>query len=275
MMFTRGVVRRAVWPALATLLVAGAIAGCGRNQGELPAGFVPDGQPSSTTFMVSEFGYGINPEGEMAPGVLLTVIDEGPADAYNLYRRSSQDDSFHEVNTFPAPPTGSFRSGYGSFQAIDFNFQPNVGVEYIARSVIGGKESKLSTLSSSTFLPAGSEADLVPDLLTMLAPVTPPDEDPVKTDSIPTFEWQAVPGAQRYYLQVIRSDGKPFALVVTPPDASTSYTLQSNQGLVLQEVILTRAPYFWGVLALDANGFTVGAVDEFQIFEVDPGMPEE
>lgn len=275
MTFTHGAVRRATWPALALLLAAGTMAGCGRNKGELPAGFAPDGQPSSTTFMVSEFGYGINPEGEVAPGVLLTVIDAGLADAFNLYRRSSQDNAFHEVNTFPAPPTGSFQSSYGSFQAIDFNFQPNVGVEYIARSVVDGKESRLSTLSSSTFLPAGTEADLVPDLLTMLAPVTPPDEDPVRTDSIPTFEWQAVQGAQRYFLQVIRSDGKPFALIVTPPDASTSYTLQSKQGLVLQEVILTRAAYFWGVLALNANGFTVGSTYGFEIFEVNPDMADE
>ena len=264
----RGAIRRAAWPALAMLLVAGTIAGCGRNKGELPAGFAPDGVPSSSTYLFSQFGYGINPAGDVAPGVLLTVLDASVADGFNLYRKSTTDVSFHEVNTFPAPHVGSFNSTYGAYQAIDFDFKENLAVQYTARSVVQGVESQLSSLSSSSYLPAGTEADLAPDLFNMIAPI-----DTVNTDSLPTLRWQAVPGAQRYLVQVIRSDFKPFVLILTPPDGSTSYKLQSKLGLVVQEAILTRATFFWDVTAIDANGFVIGVTPSFQIFIVNPPPP--
>lgn len=268
MMQTRGTVRRVGAPAIALLVVAASFIGCGRNQGDLPAGFAPDGVPSSSTFLISQFGYAVNPDGVVAPGVLLTVLDNGGAEAFQLYRKSDADDSFHEANTFAAPFVGTFNSGFGSYQAVDFEFQENVGVQYVARAVVNGTESKLSTLSSTSLVPAGTEADLPPEPFDMIAPI-----DTVNTDSLPTLQWQSVPGAERYVVQVVRSDGKPFAIFLTPPDGSTSYTMQSKQGVVIHEAILTRSTYFWAVIAVDAQGFVVGATPSPQIFIVNPPPP--
>jgi len=265
MMQTHGVVRRAGGSAIALLAATATLAGCGRNQGALPAGFAPDGVASSSTYLISEFGYGINPDGDMAPGVLLTVLENGAAESFNLYRKSGSDDAFHEVNTFAAPFVGSFNSGFGAYQAIDFDFQENLGVQYVARAVISGAESKLSTLSSTSVMPAGTEVDLTPELFDMIAPI-----DTVNTDSLPTLQWESVPGAQRYVVQVVRSEGKPYVIVMTPPDGSTSYTLQSELGVVIHEAILTRSTFFWDVMAIDANGFVVGVTPGPEIFQVNP-----
>lgn len=263
MRHTQRVVRHAGGSVLALFAVAAAVAGCDRNKGALPAGFAPDGVASSSTYLFAQFGYDFNPDGDLAPGVLLTVLDNGVGESFNLYRKAGSEDSFHEANTFAASFVGSFNSGYGAYQAVDFDFQENVAVQYVARAVIHGVESKLSTLSSTSLMPAATEADLTPELFDMIAPI-----DTVTTDSIPTFQWESVPGAQRYVLQAVRSDGKSYVVVVTPPDGSTSYTLQSGLGVVVHEVILTRSTFFWDVVAVDANGFVVGVVPGPEIFLV-------
>lgn len=261
------------WGALAMLLLAGA--GCDRNQGAFPAGFTPEGVASSTTFIaLGVDSAAVHPDGSVGAAAYVTVLDNSITDSFVLYRQLDGESGFQPILTFDLPFGQTFNSSYRTFNAVDYDVQANRGARYMARGVVNGGESKLSPLSATAYLPAAPIDALVPALFAMLYPIVDPvTEEPASTDSVPTLQWESVPGAVRYLAQVVRSDGKFFLAALTPSDGSTSYTLQSKAGLVLHELILTRATYFWIVQAYDGNGLQVGSTYGFQVFVVDQPEP--
>jgi hypothetical protein len=259
---------RAPWGVLALAAVAPAalaLAGCGRNQGDYPPGFAPDGVASTTTFLSLAVDSLERPDGSVGPGVTVTVLDNTVTDGFVLYRQTDTESAFREILTFPLPFERSFNSGYRLFTAVDWDLQENRGASYRARGTVHGAESKLSPLSTTATLPAASIDALLPADFAMVCPV-----DTANTDSLATLSWEAVPNAQQYVVRIQRTDGKPFVVVVTPPDGSTSYTLESGLGLIVHEIPLTRSYFFWAVTALNANGLVVGETSQAQIFFVNP-----
>ncbi len=246
------------------------LAGCGRNQGALPAGFAPEGLPSNASFLSIGVDSLQQQDGSFAPGVSVTVLDNTTTDGFVLYRKADGENAFQKIQTFTLPFDRTFNSAYRTFVAVDWDLQEFRGAQYMARGTVNGFETHLSPLTTIATLPSASLDALLPDSFDMLAPI-----DTADTDSLPTMSWEAVSNAQRYVFQVVRSDGHPFAVILTPPDGSTTYTMQSKLGLVIHELILPRATFFWSVFAIDAGGFVVGRAPAPQIFIVSlPPLPD-
>jgi hypothetical protein len=282
--------RQAAVLGVAVLMAALAVTGCGRNEGALPSGYVPEGVQGEESFLFVAFdsvaGNSISTAG---PGVTVTVIDRTNADGYRIYRRPEGNDAFDQAVDYVGPFEATYNKGYQIFQVLDRDWQENRGVDYVGRATILGNESKLSPLSTVGRVPAGTFDDLIARPFNRLRPfdeagVSPDltfmyycdaDADP---DCIPScsflfneFSWEPFPGAVRYLLQVIRTDGVLALAALTPPDGSTSFNVVEQEGLIIQGLLpFSPSTFFWLVEAIDADSRVVGYTPGLSLFGVIP-----
>jgi hypothetical protein len=197
-------IRRNFWKQTAGLglvLLIGVVAavGCGRNEGELPGGCLPQGVTDQETFMIAEVvltdepvtldstisrpSCGTCPDSvdvdttfiiptAIDTVVKITINDRTRADGYQLYRRVGGSDSFEKATIYVAPFKRTFNQAYQIFEAIDRGWRPGLEIEYIARATIMGQESSASPITlNRAFIPAGNYRDLAAvDTLRRIAP---------------------------------------------------------------------------------------------------------
>jgi hypothetical protein len=269
---------------VAVILTALALTGCGRNEGALPAGYAPEGVTGEETllFVVVDSipGNSVSPPG---PAVTVTVIDRTNADGFQIYRRVDGSDAFDQAVGYAAPFGTTFNQAVQYFQAIDRDWKENRGVDYVGRATIRGHESKASPLSGAARVPAGTFAELRPAPMEWTDPI-----DTLSVDSLLIlrgnpdpqgaalplggFEWEAVPGAVRYLVTCIRTDGVGFLTILTPPDGSTTLDLTDLTGTLELQTTLPLSPssFFWTVDALDADNRAIASTPGLQIFQVVP-----
>lgn len=266
------------------LMAALALAGCGRNEGALPAGYVPEGVSGEESFLFvildSLPGTSSSPPG---PAVTVTVIDRTYADGYQIYRRFDGDPAFDQAVEYVSPFEATFNQGTQVFQSVDRDWQENRGVEYVGRATIQGVENKLSPVSTIGRIPAATFADLRPGPLNLTVPIDTmsvdslliltanpdPTEQPLPLNG---FQWEAVPNAVRYFVTCFRTDGIRFVMIVTPPDGSTSLDLTDlSDTIQLQRTLpLSPSAFFWTVDAIDADNRVIATSPGLQIFQVVP-----
>lgn len=279
--------------AAALLMAVLAVTGCGRNEGSLPSGYVPEGVEGEESFLfVSLDSVSGNSSSPPGPAVTVTVIDRTNANSYQIYRRFDGEEAFDHAVEYVGPLQGTFNQGVQFFQVLDRDWQENRGVDYIGRGTILGNESKSSPLSTVGRIPAGTFDDLQPVQFEQIYPLHESEVDsmltwmtwclPVEVD--PTcanpqyerldnkFSWEPVPGATRYLIQVVRTDGVSSIIAVTPPDGSTSFNVRSLEGLLLQSQVPLSSPstFFWFVQALDADSRVIGYTPFAWLFGVVP-----
>jgi hypothetical protein len=256
------VVAAFVVPALAIVLAL-AVAGCGRNGGDLPAGFTPTGVSGQDNVLIVEVAAESTDVGTAVPLVRAQVFDRTNADGYRLYRQAG-DTGFDTANDYVSEFTGTFNQGYETYSTTDRNWQSDVDCRYVARATLQGEESGLSPLTNYAAVPAGDFEDLLAGSFLTTCPI-----DTMATDSLPLLVWEPVTGAVRYLIKIWRTDGRVFFFGLTPSTGVTSYQLASGAGTVLQEVPLSQSPFFWTVVAIDAD-WRVIARSGRQIFVYDP-----
>lgn len=272
---------------LGAAIVAAVLAlnGCGRNEGALPSGYVPEGVSGEESFLFvaldSVAGNAVSPAGT---AVTVTVIDRTNADGYQIYRRLDSEDAFDQAVEYVSPFRGTFNQSAQYFQALDRDWEENRGVDYIGRATILGEESKSSPISTIGRIPPGTFADLVPQPFALTGPI-----DTLTVDSlliwtefvdansgenieINGFHWQAVPNAVRYLVSCIRTDGVLYITILTPPDGSPNLDLTDLTGTLQMQKILPLSPstFFWAVDAIDADNRVIGSSPGLQIFQVAP-----
>jgi hypothetical protein len=318
--------KQARWTLALALALAGVVLvvlGCSRNEGALPAGFIPTGDPDQDTFVLSVVDTigSLSDEPDTAPDtisitrpecdtcttsvtidtvvfvvkspidtvVAITVLDRTLADGYRVYRRYEDQDAFAEAVDYVSPFGATFNYGYQFFQAVDRAWAPNRGADYLARATVLGKESSVSPITQIIRVPGGTYAELGPVPFDLLAPIdtlqvdsllilhiafNPSDPtEQIRPDSLKGFHWEPVPGAVRYVLSCIRSDGVRFLLIFTPPGGSTDLDLTQLMGTTpIHQILPLTFPstFFWTVEAIDADSRVIGRVPGRQIFSVVP-----
>jgi hypothetical protein len=258
---------RMTWSGLAALIVALALVGCGRNGGDVPAGFTPVGASGQDNVLVVEVVKEPVDTLNTVPVVEVTVLDRTAADGYRLYRQVGGG-GFDQTVDYVTNFVGSTNQGYEAYVATDRDWEPTEPRTYLGRATVNGKESQYSPLTNHAVVPAGDADGLLAGSFLTSCPI-----DTSKTDSLPLMVWEPVPGATHYVVRIIRTDGHLFFLGLTPDGGATSYQIGSGLGTIFQEQPLTPSTFFWNVMAVDANWRVVGHSD-VQIFICDPLHPE-
>lgn len=251
---------------LAALVLALAVAGCGRNGGDVPAGFVPPGTVGQDNLLTVEVVKD-STDGAAVPVVQVMVYDRTVADGYRFYRQVG-DGGYAVAAVYPGDFKGTYNEGYETYAVIDRDWQPSEPRNYLGRGTVAGKESGLSPLTNTATVPPGEVDDLLAGSFLTVCPI-----DTSATDSLPLMVWEPVPGAVRYLIRIVRTDARVFFLGMTPATGVTNYQMASGAGTVFQEQPLTRSTFFWQVHALDASSRVIAHSDR-QLFVCDPEEAE-
>jgi len=233
--------------AAAVLVLA---AGCGRNSGPVPSGFVPGG-PFQGSWLTVEMVVDSVDSVTSIPSVRLRVYDPTPADGFQLYRQLPGQ-GFDDLSRAPVQFEGSLNRGFELYEAIDHDWQAARGAAYLARGKTRGIETAAAPTTNIAYLVGADSAKfLAPGDLQILCPPGDPT-NPTKVDSIPVLKWQPVTGAVRYLVRMERIDHRLFFYGFTPDAASSSYQIGSGLGTVLHEFRLSLNSFFdWTVDAID------------------------
>lgn len=248
--------------AFVLALVLG-VGGCGRNSGQVPTAYSPEGMGGQDNILIVEVVEEVIDSVTTVPLVQAVVLDRTAAEGYRLYRNTGEG-GFDQAVDYVTNFIGTYNQAYETYTAVDRDWQPTRFTHYLARATVQGRETVLSPLTNYAAVPDGDVADLLARSFRTVCPI-----DTVAMDSLPMMVWEPVAGAVRYAVTILRTDGRTFFLGLTPPDGSTHYQIGSGDGMVFQENPLTRSVFFWTVLAIDANSRIVGRSDR-QIFVVDP-----
>jgi hypothetical protein len=262
---------------------------CGRNQGETASGFEPTGVSGLESFTFVEVGTVRKLDGQgTEDAVAITVLDRTGVDGYWVYRDVGSTGTFNKPVAYAGPFQTTFNRGFQFFNALDRDWQPNRSLTYMSRGVVNGVESGAAPITNKAFIPsASSVSDLTAvdfeqidpadtlevDSLLILQKFPLPNTNPQQFEVrlLGGFSWDPVPGATRYLLNCIRSDGVLFLILMTPDNGTTTIDLTNIVGPVIhQNLPLSPSTFFWTVDALDANWRIVGHTTSRQIFIVQP-----
>lgn len=254
------------------IVVAWTCASCSRKGGTVPVDFFPPGIDAADNLLTAEV---VIDTAAGTTSVHVTVFDRTKADGYRVYRRV-ESQGFEPAVDYPAKFAGTFNQGYESYAAVDRDWQDDQIFQYVGRATLQGQESLASPLTNTAVV-ATTPLE-APDTITMVCPIRRLDSEgnlvPTRTDSLPLFKWNAVPGAVRYEIRAERSDRHLFLLAWTPPTGPTSYAFQSGGGILLHRTTLTHGTYFWSMAAINAQGRVIARTYGPEQFEVNPPEPD-
>jgi hypothetical protein len=244
---------RSILGAAAALVVAAALAsGCGSNDGN-PVGYGPEGEPGAPLLLLTAL-----PDSTRASGVTLlaTILSPPPANGFRLYL-DPDNQGYRPASDGLVSSVATLGSGWSIYSAPVDGYDPAVATHFVARGARDGVESLAAPLSNTAFLPATDRGWLL-----NLAPVqltTPGDS--TNSTLVPTFAWTPVPGASRYFLQVLSIGGFSGTLQVYGAITSaTTHTFGVGPGLIVEQQPLREGGfYLWTVQAIN-DGSRVFAV---------------
>jgi hypothetical protein len=234
--------------ALALAAMLGILAGCGNQSGDFNT-VAPVGQAGNALLFLD-----ITPADPDTNTVQVhaIVFDNTPADGFRAYI-DPDNQGYRPATNFIAPPTLSLNTGWQYFDLVLDGFDPAKANRVVARGARNGIESSAAVLTPTAFVPAAD-----PKTLARRAVFSGLPFDSTATDTIPTLSWDAVPGAQDYFLQIQGRGGLQYAAVVQ----GTSHKVRIGPGLILQDVPMRpNFLYRWSVVAIGADGRTVAVID--------------
>jgi len=203
-----------------------------------------------------------------SPGTVQGQIMDGTlASGFELLRQQSGG-GFSPIKDFPVTAAVKLLSSHWAI--YPFNDQPNDGSlppTYQARGALSGSITTNSPLTNQAVLAASAVAD---------CKITEPFLSTAHGDSLPLVQWNAVPGAANYYLQIYQYRGDikvgsekyvygipaPVAIgkvknffIGILPGTTTSYKLgQPGAEILINRPMIGPDHFFFRVSAVDANG---------------------
>lgn len=251
--------RKNGWTRLATLAVAVTLglAGCGDNTGN-PVGYGPEGLPSDAVLVLHTVPTAAD---SSSLALVVSVLSPPPANGFRIYLNPANE-GFRPASDAPIPPVITLTSGWSLYQTVVDGYRPDVSSQIQARGARDGIESSVAPLTNVGFVAAAAPIDL---LRLGDAPLGLPGDSTIVSNQ-PTLNWQVVPGAMRYILQVTDAGANVLYSAVT---TTNSHQVGVGPGIIVQEIPFHHAGlYRWSVQAFDAGSRLIAVTRTSRAFFV-------